>query len=103
MAREAFMIDSSSQGAKAGAFQPAEAAASSKLTCAPYGGTRSSVCLTAFIAVGPSVVGASRRDTFSAISGNNTLPADPTGGSPSAPVIATVARHVLLINNSTGS
>src|SRR3954467_13909087 len=100
---DALVIDSSSHAAKGGAFQPAEADASSKVTCAPYGGSRPSACLTALTAISPSVVGASRNESFNVISGNNTLPADPTAGRPSAPVTATVARQVLLISNSTGS
>src|SRR3981081_3671404 len=97
------MMDSSSQGASAGAFQPAVAEAFSKPTWAPYGGLRSNVSLTAPAATAASVVGASRSDSLNTSSGSSTLPADPTAGRPSAPVTATVARQVLLISSSTGS
>ena len=55
-------MDSSSQGASAGAFQPAVAEGFSKLTWAPYGGLRSSVSLTACAATAASVVGARRSE-----------------------------------------
>src|ERR1700761_8762403 len=97
------MIDSSSHGAKVGAFQPGAPETSSKLTWAPYGGSRSRADLTARMATSASVVGASRSESLNDNSGSRTLPADPTGGSPSAPVTATVARQVLLTNSSTGS
>src|ERR1700732_3585876 len=96
-------MDSSSQGASWGAFQPAVPEAFSKPTWAPYGGSRSSVSLTAFTASAGSVVGARRNERLNTSSGSSTLPAEPTAGRPSAPVTATVARQVLLISNSTGS
>jgi hypothetical protein len=48
-------------------------------------------------------LGGRRSDNFSEISGSSTLPADCTAGRPSAPVTASVARHVELMSNSSGS
>src|SRR4051794_21320803 len=96
-------MDSSSQGAKVGAFQPPVPPSPSKVTCTPYGGARSSASRRALAARAGSVVGANRNESLQLSSGNNTLPADPTGGRPSAPVTARVARQVLLMISSTGS
>src|SRR5690242_6830336 len=96
-------MDSSSHGANGGAFHPSVPAALSNRTCAPYGGSLSSSRRMASTARVASTVGGKRKESLNASSGSNTLPAETTGGRPSAPVTASVGRHELLMSSSTGS
>jgi len=60
--REARSSDPSSHGANGGAFKPAEPQSPVKLTLAPYGGSVSSNCLNAWVAVFGLTFGGIRSD-----------------------------------------
>jgi len=79
------MMDSSSQGASAGAFQPAVEETSSKLTWARYGGSRSSVFLDRLCSNGGIRRRSEAQRQLNASSAAARLPAEPTAGRPSAP------------------
>src|ERR1700744_673408 len=100
---EARCIEFSNHGANAGAFQPPDDDSGSKLTCAPYGGSRCRASCTARAALSGSTVGGRRSEIFKDISGNSTLPAALTDGKPSAPVTAKVGRQVLLMSSCAAS
>jgi len=68
----------------------------SKLTLAPYGGSRSSTALICAVARGASSRGGKRSDNFRRVSGRITLPAFAIAGSPSAPVTASAGRQVAI-------
>ena len=96
-------IARSSHGAIAGAFQPPWLDSTSNSTFAPYGGSLSSAFLTARGGGLRVDVGGKRNDSFSAVYGRSTFPAFCSDGMPSAPVTASVGRHVLLSSSSYGS
>src|SRR3546814_16255109 len=93
----------SSHGDIAGAFQPVEAFSSSRLTCAPLGGSRSSTSLSTSPAALPSSVGGRRSESFTAVCGRSTLPADSSDGMPSIPVSDSAGRQVRLSTSSSRS
>ena len=93
----------SNHGASGGACQPASEESTSKRTRAAYGGSASSASLTRAAAAVASSVGGRRIDSLSATRGKSTLPALPSGGSPSAPVTVSVGFQVELISSSVGS
>ena len=74
---DAFSTARSSQGASAGASQPAAVLILSKRTCAPYGGLLSRSCFS--FSPTPSVfsVGGSRTESLRDVCGRSTLPACP--------------------------
>ena len=98
--RLAASIAFSSHGAIAGAFQPVDAFSRSNVTCAPFGGSRSKASLSNSPPRLPSSVGGRRRHNFTAVEGRSTLPADDSGGRPSAPVIDKAGRQVRLSTSS---
>ena len=100
---EAVCTADSSQGSLDGAFHPPMLDSSSNLTCAPYGGSRSSVFLTATAARSGSTPGGRRNERTNAVIGRNTLPALLAAGMPSTPVTDNVGRQVLLSRSSAGS
>src|SRR6185295_9307660 len=93
----------SSHGAVEGAFHPPAGDSTSNVTFAPYGGSLSNACFTAFAAACPSTPGGRRNDSLSAVKGRSTLPAFCSEGIPSAPVTESVGRQLLLRSNSYGS
>ena len=90
-----------SQGAMAGAFQPALGVSGLKVTRAPYGGSVSNSSVRTRVARAGSVVGGMRREIFTAVLGRRTLPASSSAGRPAAPVMDSAGRHVLLRRSST--
>ena len=92
-----------SHGAIAGAFQPVEAFSRSRVTCAPFGGSRSSASFNSSPQVLPSAVGGRRSDSFTEVCGRSTLPADSSGGMPPTPVTDRAGRQVRLSTSSVRS
>ena len=86
--REARSTDEASHCASGGASQPIDAFSPSKVTRAPEGGSFSSASFTARVATAGSTRGGMRSEILQAVNGRRTLPALPSGGSPSTPVMA---------------
>ena len=99
----AWSMASDSHGDRAGAFQPVLAFSSVRVTCAPYGGSRSRACCNSSPPRLPSRVGGRRRLSLSEVQGRSTLPADDSAGNPSAPVIDSAGRQVRLSTSSVRS
>ncbi len=91
------------QSTTGGASQPLIAESTSKRTCAPAGGSASSIFLASVAAASGSVAGGSRKDSLKVLPGRSTLPAATGSGNPAAPVASRQARQVLSSNCSTGS
>jgi hypothetical protein len=100
--REAASIACSSQGAKAGAFQPVEPAAE-KRTRAPCGGSDSRISSTRAAAASPSTVGGRRSERRAVVWGRSTLPPLWSDGTPSMPITSSHGRHVRFSTSVAGS
>src|SRR5260370_36683695 len=91
-----------SHGAKAGAFQPGEAASDLKATRAPLGGSASNSLCNVVPAASASSVGGRRRLNFAMVNGSSTLPAFPGAGSPPMPVTPSCGPQLQLSTSSAG-
>ena len=88
------------QGACCGECQPACASATSKVTLAPWGGSRSKRSFRAVAAAVAFSAGGKRNTSLAAVAGRSVLPASAMAGAPSRPTTARLGCHVLAITSS---